>query len=137
MVDWNNLSTWQILLVEDEPDNLELIAETLGFFGLNVKTAANGIEGLQALQDFTPTLILLDLSMPQMDGWQMHRQLKADTRTARIPVVALTAHAMVGDKERVIQAGFDGYITKPINITSLLNDLKAVLNAANSVPSHV
>ena len=76
---------------------------------------------------FTPTVILLDLSMPEMDGWEMHRRLKANPETAHIPVIALTAHAMADDKERVMQAGFTGYIPKPYTIKTLVNDMQTIL----------
>ncbi len=125
MLDWNNLTAWNVLLIDDEPDNLEVIAETLHFHGISVKTAHNGLEGLDLLKSFLPTLILLDLSMPKMDGWEMRQRIKSDPRTQHIPVVALTAHAMSGDKERALQAGFDGYMTKPISIPNFVNDLKA------------
>jgi two-component system, cell cycle response regulator DivK len=127
MLDWNNLAAWHVLLIDDEPDNLEVIAETLHFHGIAVKTAHNGIEGLDMLKSFSPTLILLDLSMPKMDGWQMRQHIKSDPRTQHIPVIALTAHAMAGDKERALQAGFDGYLTKPISIPNFLIDLRASL----------
>lgn len=127
MLDWTNLTTWHVLLVDDEPDNLEVIAETLHFYGIAAKTAHNGIEGLDILKSFSPTLILLDLSMPKMDGWELHKRIKSDPRTQHIPVIALTAHAMNGDKERALQAGFDGYLTKPISIPNFLKDLRAAL----------
>jgi CheY-like chemotaxis protein len=129
MLDWNNLATWNVLLIDDEPDNLEVIAETLHFHGIAVQTAHNGIEGLELLKTFVPTLILLDLSMPKMDGWEMRQRLKSDPRTQNIPVVAVTAHAMTGDKERALQAGFDGYLTKPISIPNFVIDLRASLRA--------
>jgi CheY-like chemotaxis protein len=118
-----------ILLVDDEPDNVEVIAEALEFFGMSVRTARNGVEGLEILNDFVPDLILLDLSMPKMDGWEMRKQIKARPQTQGIPIVAISAHAMVGDKERALEAGFDGYLTKPVNIATLLDDLRAVLQA--------
>ncbi len=127
MLTWDNLSTWSVLLVDDEPDNLEVVAETLGYFGVTVRTAENGERGMEVLRDFLPSMILMDLSMPKMDGWKMRSCVKADPRTAHIPVVALSAHAMVGDKERAIAAGFDGYLTKPINVPTLMEDLRAAL----------
>src|SRR5579859_5049711 len=110
MLDWQNTSTWSVLIVDDEPDNLEVVAEALEFFGASIKTAKDGLDALAVLQDFTPNLILLDLSMPKMNGWETRARLKADSKIARIPVIALTAHAMAGDLERALAAGFDGYL---------------------------
>ena len=125
MFDWQDVTTWSVLVVDDEPDNLEVVAETLEFKGAEVKTALNGKEGLDALADFTANLILTDLSMPVMNGWQMRARVKSDPKTAQIPVLALSAHAIAGDKERALEAGFDGYLTKPININTLLDDIRA------------
>jgi len=128
MVDVSMVSKWVVLLVDDEPDNMELVAETLRFFGLTVRTAKDGVEGLEVLKEFTPDLVLLDLSMPKMDGWEMRQRIKSNPATANVPVVALSAHAMAGDKERAIEGGFDGYLTKPVNIATILADLKATLD---------
>ena len=127
MIDWKDTSTWYVLVVDDEPDNLEVVAETLEFRGAQVKTAQNGKEGLEALGDFAANLILTDLSMPVMDGWQMRARVKSDPGKAAIPVLALSAHAIAGDKERALEAGFDGYLTKPVNIHTLLDDIRASL----------
>lgn len=116
-----------VLVVDDEPDNLAVVAETLAFMGLVVRSAKNGREGLDVLQDFIPDLILLDLSMPQMDGWEMCSVLKANPDTRDIPVVALSAHAMAGDRERALAAGFDGYLPKPVDITTLPDSIQQVL----------
>jgi CheY-like chemotaxis protein len=133
MIDWNNKASWKVLVVDDERDNLELITETMAFYGVTTKAARSGAEGLEILETFRPTLILLDLSMPQMDGWQMRTRIKQNPANERIPIVALTAHAMVGDKERALAAGFDGYIAKPINIARLLDDLRNTLQEKGSL----
>lgn len=127
MLDWGNLSSLLVLLVEDEPDNAEVIEMALSFSGISVRTAQNGVEGLEILQNFLPDLILLDLSMSKMDGWEMRARVKSDPRTQHIPVVALTAHAMSGDKELAMEAGFNGYLTKPINVPTFINDLRTAL----------
>lgn len=129
MIDWQNVKSWIILLVDDEPDNLEVVAETLEFRGACVKTAGNGIEALDILRNFTPNIIIADLSMPQMDGWQLRTRLKNDPKLENIPILALSAHAMAGDKERALIAGFNGYMTKPISIQSLTDDIRAALQA--------
>lgn len=131
MLDLTNPQAWSILLVDDEPDNLEVVADSLSFFGLKVKTAANGAEGLEVIKDFMPDLILLDLSMPKMDGWQMRQHVKANPETQHVPVLALSAHAMAGDRERALEAGFDGYLTKPINIATLVDDIRKALQAVH------
>lgn len=126
MHNWDNPSTWVILLVDDEIDNLEVVTETLMFFGATVKTAANGTVALDLLETYSPTLIVTDLSMPVMDGWQLRKRIKELPGKGDIPIMALTAHAMLGDKERALNAGFEGYITKPINVLTLVQDIKAV-----------
>jgi CheY-like chemotaxis protein len=133
MIDWNNKASWRVLVVDDEQDNLEMIAETMSFYGAITKAASSGAEGLEILESFHPTLILLDLSMPKMDGWQMRMRIKENPAHERIPIVALTAHAMTGDRERVLAAGFDGYIAKPINIASLIDDLRNTLQEKGSL----
>jgi len=127
MHDWNDVSTWIILLVDDEIDNLEVVAETLQFFGAKVKTADNGQAALELLKTFAPTLIITDLSMPGMDGWQMRVKIKGLPEWKAIPIIALSAHAMAGDKERALSAGFDGYLTKPIDVHTLITDVRAAL----------
>jgi len=127
MLDWDNITSWTVLLVDDEPDNVEVLAETLEFNGISVQFANNGLQGLEALQHMQATLILLDLSMPVMDGWQALRRIKADPIFCNIPVVAISAHAIHGDKERALAAGFDGYLTKPVNVRTLIADLRHAL----------
>lgn len=127
MLDWQNINTWEVLVVDDEPDNRAVIEDVLEFYGMTVKSAQDGEEGLEVLQTFMPTLILLDLSMPKMDGWEMFRRVKSVPTLQNVPVVALTAHAMPGDKKRVLAAGFDGYLKKPITVATLIQDLRATL----------
>lgn len=123
MLNWDDVTTWSVLVVDDEPDNLDLVEETLEYYGVTVKAALTGQQGLNLLHDYAPNLILLDLSMPEMDGWEFHRQVRSKDAFSKVPVIAMTAHAMVGDKERALQAGFDGYITKPISVPSLITDI--------------
>jgi CheY-like chemotaxis protein len=125
MIDWQNVNTWEVLLVDDEPDNLEVVAETLEYRGAQVRTALNGLEAMAALQDYTPNLIIADLSMPQMDGWQLRTRIKSSPELQHIPLLALSAHAMIGDKERALAAGFDGYLTKPVDIHTLMEDIRS------------
>ncbi len=130
MLNWDAVSTWTILVVEDERDNADVISGMLNFYGASVQKAENGKVGLDLLQTFTPTLILMDLSMPIMDGWEMLRQLRTHPTWREIPVVALSAHAMDGDKERALDAGFDGYVTKPIHVRTLIADLRRAVDEA-------
>jgi CheY-like chemotaxis protein len=117
----------RILVVEDNKDNMTLITDVLSSMDYEVIPAKDGEEGLQVAKAEKPDLILMDLSLPRMDGWTATRQLKADTELAHIPVIALTAHAMIGDRERALAAGCDDYISKPINIRELAGKLTQLL----------
>lgn len=123
MGDKEQISTWRILVVDDEPDSLEVVTRVLSFYGATVYTAANGVEALSIVDKVLPTFILMDLSMPKMDGWETLYHLQKDRRTADIPVIALTAHAMQGDRERVLHAGFHSYLTKPLSPATFAGDL--------------
>ncbi len=130
-LNWDKITEWQVLLVDDEPDNIEVVAESLEYYGMSVRTANNGQQGLDLLADWLPDIIMLDLSMPVMDGWATLRHLKSDPRTQAIPVLALSAHAIIGDSERAVNAGFDGYLTKPVNVPTLLQDFRSALKERN------
>ena len=114
---------WTVLIVDDEPDNREIAQTLLSFSGVKVHTAVHGADGLKLLEDISATFILLDLSMPIMDGWEMFKAVRANPKTQNVPVIALTAHAMAGDRERVFEAGFDGYIAKPFRIGNFMPEL--------------
>jgi two-component system, cell cycle response regulator DivK len=131
-LNWEKITEWEVLLVDDEPDNIEVVSESLEFYGVTVRTAENGQIALDTLQDdWLPTIIMLDLSMPVMDGWATLRRLKSNPKTREIPVLALSAHAIIGDAERAVNAGFDGYMTKPISVPTLIQDLRAALKDRN------
>jgi len=117
----------RILLVEDNPDNFELIRFLLEREGYQVLEARDGSQGLRMARSERPDLVLMDLSLPQVDGWSAATQLKADPQTAGIPLVAITAHTLPGDRKRALESGFDGYISKPINVTSLNETVKEAL----------
>lgn len=129
MLDLADVTTWRVLVVDDEPDNLEVICETLEFRGAAVASANDGGMGIDVFQRFRPNLVLVDLSMPRVDGWHMRSRLKADAAYAGQPVIALTAHVMSGDRERALAVGFDGYLTKPINVMTIIDDIRAMLTA--------
>lgn len=117
----------RVLLVDDYPDAREMYSEYLKFSGFDVVEAANGAEALQRAIDTTPDIILMDLSLPLMDGWEATRRLKKDERTAAIPVIALTGHALVGMFEGARDAGCDGFVTKPCLPEDLVKEIRHVL----------
>lgn len=119
-----------ILLVEDNADNRRLIRRLVEDFDATVIEADNGAEGVRLAQSEVPHLILMDLSLPVMDGWEATRRLKADAATRDIPVIALTAHAMDGDRDQALAAGCDDYISKPIQLAPFLALLERYLEVA-------
>lgn len=122
------MSDSRVLVVEDNEDNLTLVVDVLSSMDYEVIVASDGLEGVEKTRAEKPDLILMDLSLPRMDGWTATRQLKADPELKAIPVIALTAHAMVGDREKALEAGCDDYVTKPINIPELIEKLNQYLN---------
>ncbi len=117
----------KILLVEDNEMNRDMLSRRLKRRGYEVSIAVNGVEGVEMATSTTPDLILMDMSLPVMDGWEATRNIKADPTTQSIPVIALTAHAMSGDREKALQAGCDDYDTKPIELSRLLTKIKIFL----------
>jgi two-component system cell cycle response regulator DivK len=117
----------RILVIEDDFMNLDMILQRLELRGYLVAGAADGTMGIELALLETPDLILMDVSLPGMDGWEVTRRLKAETATRHIPVVALTAHAMVSDRDKALQAGCDDYETKPINFQRLLAKMETLL----------
>jgi CheY-like chemotaxis protein len=117
----------QILLIEDNELNRDMLARRLARRGYEVLTAADGAEGLALTVTEEPDLILLDLRLPVVDGWQVARQLKADPAIRWIPILALTAHAIAGDRERALDAGCDEYETKPVDFDRLLEKIGMLL----------
>ena len=113
----------KILLVEDNELNLDMLSRRLKRKGFTVLSAANGQEGIDVAISENPDIILMDLSLPVIDGWTAAGKLKADTTTKSIPIIALTAHAMKGDREKALEAGCDEYDTKPINFERLLDKI--------------
>ena len=123
MTSTNTTTARTILLVEDNEDNRIIYATALRYAGYNVLEAVTGTQAVQQSRDSQPDLILMDISVPELDGWEATAVLKSDPRTQRIPVVAVTAHALPGDEERSLQAGCDGYLAKPIPPASLIADV--------------
>ena len=121
------LKDQRILVIDDEPDSLEVAMILLEMYDVQVLTATNGQEGLEAAKQFRPLFIISDLSMPEMSGWEMLDALKRDRTTLDIPVIALTAHAMEGDRNRAIASGFHNYLTKPLRPDTFIRDLLDVV----------
>ncbi len=117
-----------VLVVDDYQDAREMYAEFLSFSGFRVAEARTGVEAVEKAFELLPDLILMDLSLPGMDGWQATRQLKTDERTKRIPVVALTGHALAGASEGARRAGCDSFVTKPCLPDELVVEVRRMLS---------
>jgi two-component system cell cycle response regulator DivK len=121
------MSTGRILVVEDNMDNYELVRFVLERAGYDVFLAMNGRDGVAAARLQKPDLILMDLTMPEMDGWAAAEKLKADEITRSIPLYALSAHTLPNDRKRALEAGCDGYVTKPIHMAGFLDVVERAL----------
>jgi CheY-like chemotaxis protein len=117
----------KVLLVEDNEENRDALSRHLKRKGYEVLIAVDGREGVDVAREATPDLILMDMSLPVLDGWQATQQLKAAAQTRAIPIIALTAHAMSGDREKALEAGCDDYDTKPIEFPRLLAKIETAL----------
>ncbi len=118
-----------ILLVEDNFTNRDMLVRRLERRNFRVLEAVDGVEGLRMGRDYLPDIVLLDISIPKIDGYEVARRLKSDPQTAGIPIVALTAHALSEDRERAFAAGCDEYATKPVNFKALLSIIDQLLEA--------
>jgi len=123
----------KILLVEDNEMNRDMLSRRLQRKGYEVVLALDGQSGVEMTQTQAPDLVLMDMSLPVLDGWEATRRLKADPATRHIPVIALTAHAMSSDREKAIEAGCDDYDTKPVELMRLLAKIDALLRKMDSV----
>jgi CheY-like chemotaxis protein len=119
----------KILIVEDNEMNRDMLSRRLARRGYEVVVAVDGAEGLARARAERPALILMDMSLPVIDGWEATRRLKADPETAAIPIIALTAHAMTSDRDKALEAGCDGYETKPVELPRLLEVMEKLLGA--------
>ncbi|MEP6604114.1 MAG: response regulator [Spartobacteria bacterium] len=117
----------KILLVEDNEMNRDMLSRRLERRGYEVVIALDGESGVEMAQTHVPDLVLMDMSLPVLDGWEATRRLKVDPATKHIPIVALTAHAMSGDREKAIEAGCDDYDTKPVELARLLAKIEGLL----------
>ncbi len=118
----------KILLVEDNEMNRDMLSRRLARKGYEVAIAIDGQQGIEMARSETPDLILMDMSLPVVDGWEATRQLKSAPETQSIPVIALTAHAMAGDREKAVEAGCNDYDIKPIELPRLLEKIEALLS---------
>jgi CheY-like chemotaxis protein len=121
----------RILLVEDNEMNRDMLSRRLIRNGYEVVVAVDGQQGVEMAMSERPDLILMDMSLPVIDGWEATRRIKAEGATARIPVIALTAHAMAGDREKAMEVGCDDYDTKPVEIARLLGKMSALLETVS------
>lgn len=121
------LSGWTVLVIDDEPDGVMVAQMLLERYGATVFTASNGQEGFEVAQKHRPRFILSDLSMPVMDGWKLNELIQNTPELRDTPVIALTAHAMQGDREKAISAGFHNYLTKPLIPKTFIRDLLRLL----------
>jgi len=121
------MANQRVLVVEDNRDNMILIVDILESLDYDVIQAVDGERGVSLADSERPDLILMDLSLPKMDGWTATRHIKANEELQKIPIIALTAHAMMGDRERALEAGCDDYMTKPINLKVLAKMLTTFL----------
>jgi two-component system, cell cycle response regulator DivK len=118
-----------VLVVEDYQDAREMYAAYLQFSGFDVAEAGNGVEAIEKAQALLPDIVLMDLALPRMDGWEATRRLKSDPRTRHIPIVALTGHALAGHAEGAREAGCDAFVTKPCLPDALVAEIKRLLDA--------
>jgi two-component system cell cycle response regulator len=127
----------RILVIEDNPANMELVRYVLEAFGYAVIEAIDGETGLELARAEPPHLVICDLELPGIDGIEVARQLKAHPALARVPLVAVTAFAMVGDRERLLAAGFDGYISKPLDPQTFVPQIAAFIKSPAPTPKHL
>lgn len=123
----------RVLLVEDNEMNRDMLARRLTRRGYSVSVALDGAQGLELAAEMAPDLILMDMSLPVVDGWEASRRLKADPALQRIPILALTAHAMSDDRAKAIEAGCDEYDTKPVEFSRLLEKMETLLRKGTPV----
>ncbi len=125
----------KLLLVEDNEMNRDMLTRRLEKRGYTVLPAVDGAAGVDQAKSALPDLILMDMSLPVIDGWEASRQLKADATTKHIPIIALTAHAMESDRDKALQAGCDDFDTKPVELPRLLGKIEALLQRSSGAPA--
>ncbi|NDJ53288.1 MAG: response regulator [Chloroflexi bacterium] len=137
MITAADIAKWKVLIVEDDADARFLMTYLLEFKGAVVHVAEHGEEALALLEEFFPDLIILDIAMPVMDGWETLKRIREINIFDQVPVIAVTAHAMKGDRERILEAGFDYYISKPFSPATVLDELVQALNQQTHVVAYL
>lgn len=122
-----DLSAWDVLIVDDEPDNRGVLEFVLSSYNAIVRSAESAEECLKLMEEKAPTLLLADIQMPGISGFELLTQVRQRKEWSSIPVIAITAYAMPGDRDRIIQAGFDGYLAKPLKVMELAQDLQTLI----------
>ena len=133
----SDLSAWNVLIVDDEVHNSGVLEFVFKFHDAKVRIADSGAECLRLLEKELPTLILLDLSMPKMSGWEVLKSIRANDALKGIPVITITAQVMAGDRERALEAGFDGYIAKPISVSTIIKTIQEILRSRGFLKDNV
>lgn len=123
-----SLKDWKVLVIEDEADSMELVQELLSHYGISSVGAVSGEEALHTLDDISPTLVIIDLALPGLDGWEVLNHLRAHPTLSKVPCVAITAFHTAELAEQAIEAGFDAYFAKPIDATSFVRELQTVVS---------
>ncbi|QPC81414.1 response regulator [Phototrophicus methaneseepsis] len=123
----DRIDGWHVLLVEDEFDSLQMVTKILLHHGAEVRVARDGYECLIVLESYQPTLVIMDLAMPQMDGWETLSRIRARSDLAHLPVVAITAYHSVSVEQDAYDAGFDAYLSKPLETNNLIDQLMSVI----------
>ena len=118
---------WRVLVVEDEYDSITMVSKILSHHGIQVHVAENGVQCLAVIEQFDPIIVVMDLAMPEMNGWETLVQLRSNPNTAHIPVVAITAFDSVDVAEDAYKAGFDGYFPKPVSPKNFVEELAAII----------
>ncbi len=123
----HDLSTWNVLIVDDEPDNRGVLEFVLTTYNAKVRTAETAMQCLKMMEEEIPTLLLADIQMAGMTGIELLAKIRENEKWNAVPVIAITAYAMPGDKERILAEGFKGYISKPLSVMELVDQIKALL----------
>ncbi len=121
------ITDWNVLVIEDEADSMELVQGLLSYYGIQSVGATSGEEALAVLEQMSPTLIIIDLALPGLDGWGVLKNLKAHSSLSKVPCVAITAFHTPELADQAIEAGFDAYFAKPIDATSFVRELQTIL----------
>lgn len=123
----HDLSNWRVIIVDDESDNIGVVKLVLEFHNAQVFTAESGYQCIELLEDVSPSLFLIDIQMPGMSGFELLDNIRKNTAKPHVPVIAVTAYSMDRDIERILEAGFDGYLGKPINAMTLVEDVQQIV----------